>query len=356
MTVARRSTTISLAAALLATGALLTGGRTEKTPVPVGGPLSVAQAWPRAAHADLPELLLTPALFLNATTVVGTTPTRDGAFLRLVVQTPDGGQRELRRLPTRGDPRFDNVTAAGGQLLWTETTDGAPLQIWTADVRAGRPSRLLTADTGNALFYGNQYDLLVNGGRVYWAAGPADGGPVTQIRSVALTGGSVRIGEQPGEWALSAWPWLSDDAGGAAGTTRLRNMETGQETPVAATGAELSTCGPVWCRVMVMAGGRLARTDLMHPDGSGRRRIAGPGAQTAVTDVAVLGRFEILSEPGPESDLTGTAGLLVYDLSTGRTIRLTAAAGNAYTRDGMLWWSTGDQETTLWHTLDLRTA
>jgi hypothetical protein len=283
-------------------------------------------------------------------------PTRDGAFLRLVVQTPDGGQRELRRLPTRGDPRFDNVTAAGGQLLWTETTEGAPFQIWTADVRTGGPSRLLTADAGNVLFYGNQYDVLVNAGRVYWAAGPADGGPVTQIRSVALTGGPVRVREQAGKWALSAWPWLSDDAGGAAGTTRLLNIETGRETPVAVSGVELSTCGPVWCRVMVMAGGKLARIDLMHPDGSGRRRIAGPGAQAAVTDVAVLGRFEILSEPGPESDLTGTAGLLVYDLSTGRTITLTSAAVNAYTRDGILWWSTGDLETTIWHTLDLRTV
>ncbi|MDT5030635.1 MAG: hypothetical protein QOC94_806 [Actinoplanes sp.] len=72
-------------------------------------------------------------------------------------------------------------------------------------------------------------------------------------------------------------------------------------------------------------------------------------------DVALLDRFEVLSETGPDSDLTGTAGLIVYDLLAGRTVDVSAAAVMAFARGGVLWWSTGDQETLMWHTLNLRT-
>jgi hypothetical protein len=94
---------------------------------------------------------------------------------------------------------------------------------------------------------------------------------------------------------------------------------------------------------------------LAQPDGSARRQIAGAGARAAVTDVAVLDRFEILSEPTASSDLTGTAGLLVYDIATGRTVTVSPAASGVYTHDGVLWWPTG-QVDLAWHTLDLRTA
>jgi hypothetical protein len=171
-----------------------------------------------------------------------------------------------------------------------------------------------------------------------------------------LTGGRVQVRDVPGEWALSAWPWLTDDDGNQSVTTRMLNLNTGRQVTVTASGPELLTCSPVWCRAMVMNNTGLDHIDLVHPDGTARRRIAGGGAKEAVTDVAVLNRFEILSEPGPQSDLTGTAGLLVYDISTGNTVDLSADAESVFTRNGMIWWSTGDEETTLWHSLDLRTA
>jgi hypothetical protein len=298
-----------------------------------------------------------PKLFLNATTAVGTVPTRDGTFLRLAVETADGRQRELHRLPADVNRQFENVTVAGDELIWTEATDGRHLQLWATNLRTDGPARRLTADTGDALFFGTRYDLVVAGGRVYWAAAPdSDRARVTQIRSVAVTGGPVRVREEPGEWALTAWPWLTDNPGASSSTVRLHNMDSGREVEVATSGLESSTCTPTWCRVLVVAGDRLARIDLMHPDGSGRRRVAGSGAQAAVADVAVLDRFEILAEPGPDSDLTGTASLLVYDINTGRTVTVSVAAAGAFTRNGMLWWSTGDPDSLVWHTLDLRTA
>ena len=94
----------------------------------------------------------------------------------------------------------------------------------------------------------------------------------------------------------------------------------------------------------------------MRPDGSARRRIAGADASAAVIDVAVLDRFEILSQAGPGSDVTGVTGLRVYDISTGGTVDLSPAANSAFTRAGVLWWSTGSAEATMWHSVDLRTA
>jgi hypothetical protein len=338
-----------LVVALLAAGALLAGGLPEQQQPQAAATPTVETAWPSAKRADLRELTVEPLLFLDATTAVGTVT--ENGYVRLLVEPAGGERRELRRLPDTGEPRFDNLTAAGGELLWTESSGDGPVEIWAAKDAAA--PRRLTAGTGNVLFYGNQYDLVVAGGRVHWAAG--DDEKTTEVRSVALTGGPVTVREVPGQWALTAWPWLTDDVGGQAGSIRMRDLNSGREVRVVTSGAEWSMCSPAWCRVMVMSGEGLARIDVMRPDGSDRRRVAGPGTQSAVTDVAVLDRFEILSVPRPDSDLTGTAGLLVHDLTTGRGVSLAAAADLAATRDGMLWWSTGDQETAVWHTLDLRT-
>ncbi|MEV6305644.1 hypothetical protein AB0M02_39945 [Actinoplanes sp. NPDC051861] len=346
---------VALAIALLAAGALLAGGLPESgTPAPAApvrpGP---GQAWPSAQRADLPELNVAPLLFLDATTAVGTVTT--GGTLRLVIETAMGW-RELRSLPDSDMFRFDNVTATDDELLWTESAGEGATEIWAAKLGGRDQPRMVTADTGRVLFYGNQHDLVVAGGRVHWAAAGDDGEGVTEIRSAALTGGPVRVRTEKGQWALTAWPWLTDDVGGQAGAIRMRNMTTGEEKRVTATGPEWNMCVPTWCRVMVMSGDGLARIDMMRPDGTERRRIAGAGTQSAVSDVAVLDRFEVLSETRPDSDVTGTAGLVVHDLVTGKTVVLSAAADLAATRDGMLWWSTGDQETAIWHTLDLRTV
>jgi hypothetical protein len=144
----------------------------------------------------------TPLDFLDARTAVGTLPTRDGAYLRLVVESATGAVRELTRLPADAEPQFAAATAVSDDLVWAQTADGRQWQIWTASRAAGKARRLV-ADAGDVLLGGGQYDLD-------------------------------------------------------------------------------------WCQVMVLtARGDLVRVDLMHPDGSAPRQIAGPGARSAVDDVAV---------------------------------------------------------------------
>jgi len=322
---------------------------------------ALTTVWPDAQRADLPGNLpdgpiYHPGLFLDARTSIGTAPAPDGTAVRLVVRAADGALRELRRLPLAGNPAFDNFTSAGGEVAWTESAGGRTSGVWAASLTTGAPARLLTSDTGNPVFYGSQYDLVIAEDRVHWvAAGPGDA-QVTEIRSVPLAGGEVTVAEEPGTWSLSAWPWLTDGAGDQTGTTRLRNPVTKRDVEVSTTGAELTTCGPVWCRVMVLTSDTLARIDVMHPDGTARRRIAGGDTRAALPDVALLDRFEILSEPQPDSDLTGTEALLVHDITTGRTVDVDPAVNGTFSRGGVLWWSTGDQDHIVWHTLDLRTV
>ena len=349
----------ALTVALVAGGALLAYGPDEPAPPPAAR-VALATAWPGAHRADLRGNLADgpifhPGLFLDARSSIGTAPSPDGRAERLVLRAADDSIRELRRRPLSANPEFGAFAVAGDDLVWTESANGVPVQIWTARATGG-PARRLTADTGNALFFGSQWDLVIADGRVHWAAAAPKGADVTEIRSVALTGGRVEIREEPGVWALTAWPWLTDGGGDQAGTTRLRNLATNRDTPVETTGTELTTCAAAWCRVLVMNGDGLARIDMMRPDGTARRRVAGSAAGAAITDVAVLDRFEIISETTPDSDLTGTAGLLIYDLKTDRTIDVAAAADGAFSRGGVLWWATGDQDSLIWHTVDLRTV
>ena len=344
---------IALGVALLAGVALLL-----RAPDRSGTPaarVSVAVAWPAVQGAELPGNLsdgpvFQPLYFLDARTAVGTAPSPDGTAVRLVVT---GSQlRELRKRPLSDGPEFNNVTVAGDTLVWTESVAGRPVEVWAAGL-SGAAAHRLTADTGDAVFYGSQYDLVVADGRVYWVAA-AKGGASTEIRSVALSGGAVSVRDEPGTWGLTAWPWVVDGGPDNPGATRLRSLTDNRETRVPGSG--LTTCGPAWCRVMVMSADGLTGIDLMHPDGTARRRVAGSAAGAAVTDVALLDRFAVLSESRPDSDLTGTEGLLVYDLKTGRTVDVAAAVSGAFGRGGVLWWSTGDQDNLRWHTLDLRTA
>ncbi|MEV4349397.1 hypothetical protein AB0J83_33480 [Actinoplanes sp. NPDC049596] len=344
--------------ALVAGAFLLVGTPGPSTPTPPPARTGAAAAWPNAARADmdagLPDgPLFNPSMFLDATTAVGTAPTPGGDEMRLLIRSGEK-LRELRRVPLGGNPQFEAFTRDGDQLFWTESTaEATPVKIWTASVSGGS-ARLLTADTGNAVFYGNQYDLVAADGRVHWTAAPAGGDATkeTEIRSVPIGGGPVSTKLESGQWSMSAWPWLVEE-----GTTRLRNMSTARDRDIVTSGAEQLTCGPVWCRAMVLGGDTVARIDLVRPDGTDRRRIAGGAAQSAITDVAVLDRFEILAEPTPETDLTGAAALVVYDAATGRTVDIAPSTDGAFSRGGLLWWSTttGNDEIT-WHSLDLRTV
>jgi hypothetical protein len=348
----------ALVVALAAGAALLLTGPDRDDPAPAArAPL--ATAWPRAERAELPGNLpdgpiFQPGIFLDARTAVGTAPSPDGGSVRLLRRGADGDLREWRRVPLDGSPLFDNFATDGDRVVWTESSDRGPLAVWVADARAGG-ARLLTTDTGDATFYGSQHDLTVADGRVHWVAAAPGDDPVTEIRSVPLTGGAVTVRREPGVWALNTWPWLSD-GGEGTGTTVLRGLTSNAEVRVAAAGAELATCGPVWCRVMVMAEGGLDRIDVMHPDGTARKRVAGGNARAAVPDPAILDRFEVLAEAGPDADLTGTEALLVVEIGSGRTVDLEPAADGAFARGGVLWWSTGGPDALVWHTVDLRTV
>jgi hypothetical protein len=362
----RRTAPAGLAVALAAGAGLLFLPADSDDPAPAER-ASLASTWPGAARAELPGYtpdgpVFQPGAFLDARTAIGTAPSADARSLRLLLRRADGELRELRRLPLDRNPVFDSFTVAGGDVVWTESADGGGVQVWTARTDGGK-ARLVTRDTGDPVFYGSQHDLVVAGGRVHWAAaspGGAAGGDAaptaTDIRSVPLTGGKVTVRTEPGAWAQSAWPWLVEGATDGTGTTRLRNPSTSRDVTVDTTGAELATCSPAWCRVVVMSSAGAQRIDMMRPDGADRRRIAGGAAVPAVTDVALLDRFEVLAEPLTASDLNGEQRLLVYDVASGRTVEVAAAVTGAFARGGVLWWSTGDQDSLAWHTLDLRTV
>lgn len=347
----------ALVVALVAGGALIAGPSHGRR-TPPAGRVAAQTAWPGAQRADIPANLpdgpaYQPVLFLDARTSIGTAASPDGTAMRLVLRRPDDSVRQLRRTPIGEDHSFGNFTVTGDDVAWVETTATA-CQLWTINLRAETPPRLVTADTGDALFYASQYDLVIADNRLHWVSAAPRDANATTIRSVPLTGGPVETRTEPGRWSLSAWPWLIDGISDITGTTRVRNMLTHRDIAVAALGAQ--TCSPTWCRIVTPTADRTSRIDLMHPDGTGRRRVGGGLASPALQDVAPLDRFEVLSEPTGTSDLTGTARLLVYDLATGHTIDISPDVGNASYGNGVLWWSTGLRDAITWHALDLRTV
>jgi hypothetical protein len=321
-------------------------------------PVSAALAWPRAQRgsfpADLPDgTAYTPAWFVNARTSIGTAPSRDGHWLRLVVRKADGSLRQLRRLSTGDDPAFRAVTVSGDVVVWAEARGDQPPRLWSVNLRDGRPPRQLTADTGQSRFYQSDYDLVIADGRARWVA--ADDNDVTELRSVALTGGPVQVTAEAGTWQLSVWPWLVDGLTAASGTTRLRNVVTGRDVAVSPNRTAVTNCSPHWCRVVSLTGDGFPRIDLMHPDGTDRRKVAEGPVETAVADVGALDRFEVYAQTGGNADLTGNVQLMVYDIAGRRTVQISPDAANVAYRGGVLWWSTGSRDLFLRHSLDLRT-
>ena len=158
----------------------------------------------------------------------------------------------------------------------------------------------------------------------------------------------------PGPYQLSIWPWLQS-AGDGDTPLHLLNLDTGQQMPIARSAAELVACTPQWCRsIGQSADGTATRFDVMHPDGSDRRRIAGANAAAVSSDVAFLDRFEVLTVT-----VAGKPDLEVYDIGRRTTTVVARDVGMVLCRGGMLWWSTGDQPggegVEQWHTVDLRT-
>ena len=347
---------ISIGAALAGCAMLLVGYPATQ-PAPAAPPVSASVAWPQAAMTTMNTTLADgtayqPGIFLAAATSVGSAPSRDHRFLRLVVVSGAGSIRQLRSLPAGASPWFGSLTAAGDVLAWAEST-GQNQQLWTINLRDGRPARELTADTGQAVLNGSAYDLLIANSRVYWTA-TAPG--VTEIRSVALTGGPVDVRPETGNWTLSAWPWLVNGSGDVLGTTAMRDMVTGRDVPISGGGDRQTThCDPVWCVVTSLADGG-DRIDVMHPDGTGRQVVASGQVAPGIDDTVALERYVVVSQVSAYSDLTGTRQLVVFDLNTQRMVSISAGARTVSYTDGVLWWSTGTQDSPVWHALQLPTV
>jgi hypothetical protein len=356
-------------AGAVALGAALAIGAVLLALPPVGeplaaGPLTLSAAWPSARVGPLPASMpdgpaYSPLYLLDVRTSVGTAPTADGTRLRLLLRIGDGAPRELRSLAMDADPLFGGLTSAGDLIVWAETTTETGgrtvTRLYAVDRRSAAPPRLLTGDTGAIAFFNSQYDLVIADDRVHWVAvGPSEE-PVTELRSVPLAGGTVTTRTEPGPWARSAWPWLVSAVTVQSGEAQLRDLVARKRFTVPAAATELVTCSPRWCRVQVIAGGGPARLDLMRPDGTDRRRIAGPTETAAVVDVAVLDRFEVLTRAGQGGGAVNDQDLLLYDVQTQRTAAVATGVGTVVCRAGLLWWSTGDVDDAAWHSLDLRT-
>jgi hypothetical protein len=328
-------------------------GAVKWAPPPVDGRV----AWPPAQRAALAATLddgtaYQPAVFLDAQRSIGTAPTRDGRTLRFLLRAADGKVRVLRTLPMRLNPSFESPATDGQWLVWAESSKSGQ-QLWAADLRDGKAPRRLTAAIGDARFYQSQYDLVIAEGRVHWVAAAGD---TTEVRSVALAGGPVDVRTEAGTWALSAWPWLTDGVTAAGGTTRLRNLSTGQDRAVATSGRGVTACSPAWCRTVAFNRDGYPQITLMRPDGSDRRVIAAGTAATVIADTAVLDRFEVFSQITANSELTGHVELLAYEIDTRSTVEISPDATDVTYRSGVLWWSTGSQDEFVRHSLDLRTV
>jgi hypothetical protein len=345
---------IGIGAALSASAALLVLPTVGKRPKPE--PVAVAVAWPNvkraAIAADLPDgTEYEPGLFLDADRSVGSAPTRDGKSVRLVLRRANGSVQEIRRLPQKLYPSFSAITAAGDALVWVEQDKQDGARLWTTSLRHGKP-RLLTAQVGQIQYNQSEYDLVVAAGRVYWVA--AGTGDVTDVRSVALAGGGVDTRPEPGDWKLSAWPWIVNGVTDTAGTTRLRNLITGRDQPVANTVRGIPRCSPTWCRVTRLDPDGTS-IDLTHPDGTHRAHIGDTTMVSVLSDPVPLDRFEVMGQIDTTNQLTGHVQLIAYEMATRRLVVISPDAFDVNYRAGVLWWSTGNDDGFVRHTLDLRT-
>jgi hypothetical protein len=346
----------TLVAALSTSGVLLavpSAGHAKAAP-----PLTAEQAWPQARRGSIPQNLADgtayePIVFLDAQTSVGAAPSRDGKTQRLLVRRADGTVRQLQTVASALDPSFPAAAVAGSTLVWVASTTRGE-ELFSTDLRNAAAPRRLTSDMGDARVYQSQYDLVVAEGQVHWVApGP---GNDTQLRSVALTGGPVAVRDQPGDWALSAWPWIVDGITAGSGATTLHNLTTGENRSVPTTSRGVTACSPAWCQLVSITKEGDSRIEVMHPDGSARRTAAYGEPTTVITDVAVLDRFEVFSQQTDTSALTGDVELLAYDVTTRSTVEISPEAFAVSYRAGVLWWSTGTQQSFLRHALDLRTV
>jgi hypothetical protein len=327
--------------------------RSSSTAPSLGGSSNAVPTWAGPAPVDQLGRLsdgstYQPRLYLSATESIGIAQTTDGTAWRVLART-GGRTTELHRVPAVDLPQFDGFVASGDTVVWAESVSRASADLrtslWRANWRTGAKATAITANTGEVTFLGGDYDLVVSNGRVSWVAVGA--GEQTEVRSVALSGGTVAIQRLPGQRVLLTPPWVVNLAGGRGTPVEMLNLSTNQKLTVPTQVAEVATCSPTWCRMVVLNGNDLVRIDLQRPDGSDRRRIAGSEATPTITDVMLLDRYVPLKTD---------AGLSIYDVTTGRTDLVAANVGDVQARGSILWWSTGAGTELVWHAIDLRTT
>ncbi len=337
---------------------LLTLRDPARQPDPGSSPLAVAPTWAGPKPVDVSGMLsdgatYVPRLFLTAETSVGIATSADGT-VRVMLANPPGTFTELRRLNASDSPQINGFAVGGDALVWMESVarSGGVLTttLWRTAWRTGARPTEVTTNTGDATFYGLESDVVIADATVTWTAiapGPSN---ETEVRSVALTGGQVSIKRLPGEYGLSSPPWVVTVPTGTGGAVTLVNLTTNAATTVTTGPTEAAACSPTWCRMAVTSDAALVGIELMRPDGSDRRKIAGGEATPTIADPTLLDRWVPLATDRGD----GGVGLSIYDLESGKTDLVTPNAANVQGRNGVLWWSTGAGTTLTWHAVDLR--
>ncbi len=327
-----------------------------------GGAPTLASVWPAARPFTMPAVFpdgstYAPVAILDAGTSVGVATSADTLHASLVVLT-GATPRILQTHDVANGGSFDGITVTADRVFWMHTVSDAQghakVSLWSA-ARSGGPAGQVTADVGAPLFYGSQYDVQLAGGRLWWTAARPGHGEQTELRSVAPAGGAVSVRVLDGPWALSVWPWLVTAPNSVGAAMRLSNVDTGVRVDVKAAAGKQITCGPRWCRTIPGNVAQGTETDLVHPDGTDPRRIADGNTIAVADDVALLDRYEVLSTTVSNTAAKTVSTLSLYDIAKRRTVLVDPAATNAGARGAFLWWSTGDNETLVWHGLDLRT-
>ncbi len=335
---------------------LLALGEPARQPTAAAPAVTVQPTFAGPATVDLPGVLAdgasyTPRLYRDAQTSVGLAVAADGA-VRVIVAHASGTFTELRQHDPVRQAQVNGFAADGDTLVWMETTaepGGRVVNaLWRGSWSAAAPPIQVTTNTGEVRFLGVQSDLVVADGRVMWSAIAPEQANRTEIRSVPLGGGQVTVREVDGNLMLSTRPWAVSVPGGPGSPVTFFNLDTDERIEVRGGGDEAIFCDPQWCRVSVTGQAELVAIDVMRPDGSQRRRIAGPESTPTIGDATLLERYVPLT-----TDLTDGVGLSVYDLQLDRSDLVARQAANVQGRGGILWWSTGAGATLVWHSLDL---
>jgi hypothetical protein len=328
----------------------------------VAGPTRLIDRWPSASpftvDGTLPGgLSFEPRLVVDADTIVGLAMTADAATLQLVVRFKDKPVRVLETMGVSDARTLVAVAVSKGQLYWLEfgpdSRGQATTYVWRASLFDPGVTLLSSAASVPA-FFDSPYDLELVDGRLYWAAYLPQGRG--QIRSVPVDGGPLQVRSFETLYGLTAWPWATSSAAGAPGDVDLVNLVTGEHRTARASANQFLSCTPIWCRVTTPVNNNTdATVVLQHPDGSDVVGYADQSLAPANSDVALLDRFEVVESKGNPNLATPTVTLWMHDLRDGKNILLDDNVGGLVgSRDGFLWWSTGDNEATVWHVLDLR--